>query len=125
VVEFVFSLPPKQKIRNGWTKYVLRNAMKGSIPEPVRKNRKKSGTPIPQRRWMTDLKEEIRSVLESDKFRRREYFNQPVILNIFDRYCSGRLNRLEREYYADLLWRILNLELWLEIFFDPNDTVDQ
>jgi asparagine synthase (glutamine-hydrolysing) len=99
--------------------------MKGSIPEPVRKNRKKSGTPIPQRRWMTELKEEIRSVLKSDKFRRREYFNQTVILNMFDRYCSGRLNRLEREYYADLLWRILNLELWLEIFFDPNDTVDQ
>jgi len=124
VIDFVFSLPPTQKIRNGWTKYVLRNALKGSIPELVRKNRKKSGTPIPQQRWMTELKEEIRGMLESDKFRRRGYFNQPVVLNIFDRYCSGKLSRLEREYYANLLWRILNIELWLEIFFDAEGTLD-
>jgi asparagine synthase (glutamine-hydrolysing) len=124
VVEFVFLLPPTQKIRNGWTKYVLRNAMKGLIPDLVRKNRRKAGTPIPQQRWMNDLKEDIRRLLESDKFRKREYFNQPAILNVFDRYCSGKLNRIQREYYANLLWRILNLELWLEIFFDQDDTMD-
>jgi hypothetical protein len=73
---------------------------------------------------MNDLKEDIRRLLESDKFRKREYFNQPAILNVFDRYCSGKLNRIQREYYANLLWRILNLELWLEIFFDQDDTMD-
>jgi len=124
VVEFAFSLPPTQKIRNGWTKYVLRNAMKGLIPDLVRKNRRKAGTPIPQQRWMNDLKEDIRGLLESDKFRKREYFNQPAILNVFDRYCSGKLNRIQREYYTNILWRILNLELWLETFFDQDDTID-
>jgi len=36
---------------------------------------------------------------------------------VFDRYCEGRLNRLERPHYPSVLWRILNLELWLETFF--------
>jgi hypothetical protein len=39
---------------------------------------------------------------------------------VFDRYCEGKLSHLERQYYADVLWRILNLELWLEAFFDSD-----
>lgn len=118
IVEFAFSLPATQKIRDGWTKYVMRNAIKGFIPEAIRKNRKKFGTPIPQQRWMRELRRDIRKLFESNKFREREYFNQPAIIDVFDRYCKGKLNRVERRYYADVLWRILNLELWLETFFD-------
>ncbi len=117
IVEFVFSLPATQKIRNGWTKYVMRNAMKGLIPETVRRKRKKFGTPIPQQRWMRELHENIRKLFESSKFREREYFNQSAILEVFDRYCQGQLSRLELQYYTNVLWRIINLELWLETFF--------
>jgi asparagine synthase (glutamine-hydrolysing) len=123
IVEFAFSLPATQKIRDGWTKYVVRNAMKGIIPEAIRKNRKKLGTPIPQQRWMRELRPNIRKLFESNKFRKREYFNQPAILDIFERYCEGKLSRLERQYYVDVLWRILNLELWLETFFDSNTEI--
>jgi len=118
IVEFAFSLPATQKIRNGWTKYVMRNAVKGLIPEAIRRKRKKFGTPIPQQRWMRELRRNIRKLFESDKFRERGYFNQPAILDVFDRYCEGKLSRIERQYYANVLWRILNLELWLETFFD-------
>jgi asparagine synthase (glutamine-hydrolysing) len=118
IVEFAFSLPATQKIRDGWTKYVMRNAMKGFIPEAIRKNRKKFGTPIPQQRWIKELRRDIRNLFESNKFREREYFNQPAILDVFNHYCEGKLNRIEREYYTEVLWRILNLELWLETFFD-------
>ena len=79
--------------------------------------RKKFGTPIPQQRWMKEL-QNLREVFASKKFRERGYFNQSVILDVFDRYCEGKLGRIEREYYQNVLWRILNLELWLEIFFD-------
>jgi asparagine synthase (glutamine-hydrolysing) len=118
IVEFAFSLPATQKIRDGWTKYVVRKAMKGYIPESIRRNRKKFGTPIPQQCWMRELRRNIRKLFESPKFRKREYFNQPVILDMFDRYCEGRFNRIEHQYYGNVLWKILNLELWLETFFD-------
>jgi asparagine synthase (glutamine-hydrolysing) len=118
IVEFAFSLPATQKIRDGWTKYVMRNAVKGFIPEAIRKKRKKFGTPIPQQRWMRELRRNIRKLFESNKFRERGYFNQPAILDVFDRYCEGKLSRIERQSYYNVLWRILNLELWLETFFD-------
>jgi asparagine synthase (glutamine-hydrolysing) len=118
IVQFAFSLPATQKIRNGWTKYIMRNAMKGLIPETVRKKRKKFGTPIPQQRWMRELHQNIKRLLESNKFQQRGYFNQPAILEVFNRYCEGKLSRIEREYYTNVLWRILNLELWLETFLD-------
>jgi asparagine synthetase B (glutamine-hydrolysing) len=92
--------------------------MKGLIPDVVRRKRKKRGAPIPQQRWMKELQQNIRELFESKKFRERKYFNQPAILGVFDRYCEGKLNRLEREVYRDMLWRIINLELWLELYFD-------
>lgn len=35
LVEFCLSLPPEQKLRNGWTRYVLRRAMDGYLPRKV------------------------------------------------------------------------------------------
>ncbi len=42
LVEFCVSLPPDQKIRNGWTRFVLRSALEGILPEPIRWRRDKS-----------------------------------------------------------------------------------
>lgn len=118
LVEFAFSLPASQKIQDGWTKYVFRNAVSGLIPNAIIKNKKKSATSIPQKRWMTQLQKEIRALFESDTFKKRNLFNKSMILNVFDRYCEGKLSRIERQYYRDMLWRIVNLELWFEVFFD-------
>ncbi|MCW4003671.1 MAG: asparagine synthase (glutamine-hydrolyzing) [Candidatus Bathyarchaeota archaeon] len=117
LVEFAFSLPANQKIRNGLTKYVLRKAMKGLIPEAIRLNKKKLGTPIPQQRWMRELQQYITNLIASDKFKERGYFDQSAVLYIFNRYCEGKFNRVEHHYYTNILWRIVNLELWFEIFF--------
>jgi len=123
IVEFSFSLPTTQRIRNGWTKYVLRNAMKGIIPEAVRKTRKKFGAPIPLECWMRELRGNIRKIFESSKFRERGYFNQPAILDAYDRFCEGKLDRFSSARYAEVFWRILNLELWLETFFDSKSEI--
>jgi asparagine synthase (glutamine-hydrolysing) len=117
VVEYSFLLPESQKIKNGWGKYVLRNAVKGIVPESVRK-RGKLGTPVPLDRWMKNLHHDISRILRSDRFRDRGYFNQPRVLEVYDRYYKGMLKRSERQFYGDVLWRILNVELWFEVFFD-------
>jgi asparagine synthase (glutamine-hydrolysing) len=118
IVDFSFSLPTTQKLRNGWNKYVLRNALEGLIPESIRKSRKKFGAPIPLERWMKQLRRNIRKIFESSKFRNRGYFNQSEILDAYDRFCEGKFDRFSSTRYAEVFWRILNLELWLETFFD-------
>jgi asparagine synthase (glutamine-hydrolysing) len=116
IIEFSFSMPENQKIRKAWSKYVLRTATKNLIPESIRK-RKKQGTPIPLERWLKDLRNEIREVFNSKEFRERGYFNQNAVLNLYERYCSGKLNRQQRQFYGGIIWRILNVELWFRAFF--------
>ncbi|GGB75812.1 hypothetical protein GCM10010833_33810 [Blastomonas aquatica] len=42
LVEFCLALPVHFKVRNGWTRFILREATRGVLPEPVRLRRDKS-----------------------------------------------------------------------------------
>jgi len=119
LVEYVFSLPITERIKNGWTKVILRNAMRGTIPEKIRRRRGKIGFAAPQIRWMIELREEITKIFASEEFGRRGYFNQDEILGIFDQLCRGKVDY----NLSDILWRILNLELWFQTFFDNESTL--
>ncbi len=52
LVEFVFTLPDACLHRHGWTKWILREAIKGTVPEPIRQRVDKLGYMPPQRRWL-------------------------------------------------------------------------
>jgi len=69
LVEFVYSLPLNQKIGGGFTKYVLREAMKGKLPEDVRaRNILKVGIGSPWEYWSkNELKEWRNDMLNSQK----------------------------------------------------------
>jgi asparagine synthase (glutamine-hydrolysing) len=54
LVEFVFSLPSHFKIREGWTKWLLRQSMEDLLPEEIVYRRDKTGFEPPQRVWMQD-----------------------------------------------------------------------
>lgn len=47
IVNFVFSLENKYKIRNGWNKWILRKAMKNILPDEVIYRKDKKGFPTP------------------------------------------------------------------------------
>lgn len=113
LVEYAFSLPSNQKIRNGWTKFILRNSTKGVLPEKIRLRRNKIGFATPQADWLRKLEPEIKKIFTSKKFKNRGYFNQVEILKKFKDFCKGDLDE-----YSDLFWRIINLELWLEMYVD-------
>jgi len=52
LVEFIFSLPSHFKIRNGFSKYVLRNAMKETLPKEIVWRKDKIGFEPPQQQWL-------------------------------------------------------------------------
>jgi asparagine synthase (glutamine-hydrolysing) len=56
LVSFVFSLPSSYKIRHGYTKWILRKAMKGILPDEITKNKRKTGFEPPQKLWMNSKK---------------------------------------------------------------------
>lgn len=119
LVEYVYSLPINQKLQNGWTKRILRNAMKGILPEKIRKRRQKIGFATPQETWLKELKKEIREVFLSSQFQQRKYFRQQEILKKFDEFCTGKSG-----HYHNIFWRMLNLEIWFRVFIDKKQSMN-
>jgi asparagine synthase (glutamine-hydrolysing) len=59
LVEYVFTLPVELKLHEGWTKYVLRKAMHGILPDEVAWRVDKKGFEPPTQKWLrTDLAKE-------------------------------------------------------------------
>ncbi|MFC1966410.1 asparagine synthase (glutamine-hydrolyzing) [Chloroflexota bacterium] len=110
IVEYAFSLPATQKIRDGWTKWVLRQAMVGIIPEEVRLRRDKLGFPAPEALWLRQGKERITELLSGDILS-AEFINPRFILKNLDSLLSQDTTA------APEVWRAINLELWLRMFF--------
>lgn len=52
LVEFIFSLPGNFKIRQGWTKWILRETMKDKLPADITWRKNKVGFEPPQKVWM-------------------------------------------------------------------------
>jgi asparagine synthase (glutamine-hydrolysing) len=116
LIEYVFSLPITQRLKNGWTKYILRNAMRSILPENVRERRNKIGFLTPEELWLRELRKQMRTVFASSEFGKRKYFNQQEILGKFDEFCQKG-----SRHFAEIFWRILNLEIWFRVFIDePN-----
>lgn len=62
-VELVLALPDEWKIRDGWSKYVQRKALEGSLHPEVVWRRDKKGFVTPQRTWKEELQPRLRAFL--------------------------------------------------------------
>ncbi len=119
LVRFVFALPDEALIHEGWSKRVLRDAMRGRVPESVRRRRDKVGATTPQGEWFMRLKNHIYGVFLSESFADRPYVDQSAVLHAFEGWIKGT-NSID----SMTVWRMLNLELWLQEFFDEHDPAD-
>ncbi|HEY4694595.1 MAG TPA: asparagine synthase (glutamine-hydrolyzing) [Candidatus Nanoarchaeia archaeon] len=112
LVEFVFSLPNDQKIKDARTKAVLRNAMHGIIPEKVEGRLDKIGFTTPEDLWFrTVLKKMTLDILGSKSFKDRGFINPEKALEQFQNLSSD-VNK------SSAIWRWVNLELWFRKFID-------
>jgi len=115
LVEMAMSAPHGQRIKNGWTKYVLRQAMRYTLPAKIRLRRSKLGFETPEAKWLSDhLSKKVEMILDSDSFNSRGLFEPQKAKRLFRNMRCGKLSRT----YARMLWRYINLELWLREFFD-------
>jgi asparagine synthase (glutamine-hydrolysing) len=116
VVEFLGALPLRQKIRDGVTKYILRKAIKGLVPESIRCRMDKMGFVTPEEVWMREgLRPFVMEILTSPGFRSRKYWDADQVLESFKRYVAGG------EAYSPELFRIVCTELWLRMMFDARN----
>lgn len=105
LVEFIFSIPYDYLIKNGWTKFVLRESMKDRIPEDIRMRKGKLAFSVPQKKWLSEM-ETFLSLTFNEDSRSAKYIDKSKILN-----------SIKTEKYNDkVLFRALNLERWMSVF---------
>jgi asparagine synthase (glutamine-hydrolysing) len=113
LVELAFGLDARELIRNGTTKWVLRQALADILPRVVRDRVDKLGFVTPEARFFRGALGELAAdAFASRAFADREWVDGPAV--------RGRLERHRRgEGTAGFeLWRALSVELWARSFLD-------
>jgi asparagine synthase (glutamine-hydrolysing) len=115
LVEFAATIPPEMNLRNGTTKYILKRAMRGILPDQII-DRPKRGFAVPLGYWFRGkLGAYVRDLLLGEESRRRGFFNT--------RYIENLVARHERGQDLDLqLWTLISFELWSRTFLDRGAT---
>jgi asparagine synthase (glutamine-hydrolysing) len=84
LVEFLFTLPPHLKIKDGWTKWLLRKAMEHVLPKEIVWRKDKVGFEPPQKKWMQNPLvqqriQESKKILVEKNILSKAVLNKPVI----------------------------------------------
>ncbi len=109
-VEFAARLPDDLKLRGGVQKYVLKKAVADLLPREI-VHRKKMGFPTPLREWLLDRRAEpLYAALQSRDGLLAEYLDSREVVSLIERHRSGI------EDATDRIWRLLNLQLWGDLF---------
>lgn len=103
VVELAFSLPDDYKIRDGWTKYLLRKAFSDALPRSVAWRRDKVGFGAPESTWIKAheqaMKQEIRgSQILGEITDRKRLLNEYQQLSLKERWAYYSVAVWERVY---------------------------
>jgi len=112
LVEYGVSLPDHLKVHNGWSKFAVREALRGVLPDIVRRRTSKLGFAAPDRRWLAgELRPQVTELIE-DTLRCEKYVDAAALRRW---YRSPHTARASEESYLGL-FRILALEMWMRAF---------
>jgi asparagine synthase (glutamine-hydrolysing) len=103
LVETALSINNSFKIKDGWTKYLLRKSVEGIIPDEIAWRTNKMGFNAPEARWLSEI--------------RPTMLNQIIQSEILNK-ISDKKSILKRYDKMDLRtqWRLYNIAKWEEAF---------
>lgn len=105
IVEFLATVPPREKIPAMVPKGLLREAASSWLPAAVKARRDKFAFPVPVEAWFAgDLAPFVRDLTQSPRALERGFFNPDVLR-------SGEL-------YPWELWHAMTMEMWARVFLD-------
>jgi asparagine synthase (glutamine-hydrolysing) len=106
LVEYVYSLSYKDKVKNGEKKWLLKEALRGVVPDNILYDPKK-GFSVPYEEWLKNsLKNMFFDNLNQFVFNHPDVFNFNYISNLFE------LTEKNIQNHSFMLWKILNFTIW-------------
>lgn len=105
-VDFCAQLPMSAKLEKGYSKAIMRKALR--LPEVIRKRKDKIGFATPEDQWIKDEEMYIKKIMGKKDFKAKRFLNQNKIMENW----YGIINNNEIPYF----FRLVCLERWMEIF---------
>lgn len=110
LVEFCLGLPDEFKLAEGWTKRILRDAMRDRLPESIRMRVDKIGFATAEQQWLRGPQRETFRRLALDAIDAAGGILTPAARNLVTRKLDPR------GAYNPVVWRIVSFGAWLRRF---------
>jgi asparagine synthase (glutamine-hydrolysing) len=107
LVEYVIGLPNSYKIRDGYSKFILREAM-DELPDVVKYRKDKMGFVAPDAPWLKENKVRVRAELQL-MVSRTGIFTDDLVVR-FDKFVSGELG------YEPIYFRAMAFSRFINVF---------
>lgn len=111
IVSYVFALPSKMKVRNGVSKWILREALKGILPDRIRSRLSKLGFTAPEEKWIRS--KEFQQYVQNKRIMdilKNSPIDVPAFHNKISQFLKGEIP------YNKTFWRIYNYAMWKQRF---------
>lgn len=110
LVEFNLGLPSHYKINNGWTKHVMREGLKNTLPPPICWRVDKIGFATAEEEWICNERSDaFTKLIEQSISFSKGIFNQNT-LPLATSMITGN------KPYNSILWRQITFAHWLQLF---------
>ncbi len=111
-MELVAGIPSQLKLKGSKTKFILKTAFNGFLPDAIFK-RRKMGFGVPISRWFrNELKDYIYEILLDSRTLNRGYFKREGIERLLNDHIGLRYD------HSGKIWALLFLEIWFRVFMD-------
>jgi len=108
VVEFALQLPTKFKIRDGQSKWILRQVLYKHVPKELM-DRPKMGFSVPINTWLRGpMRDWAESLLSPASIKQDGFLSSEIASRYWKEHLSGSRN------YGNKLWNILMFQAWLK-----------
>lgn len=117
LVEAALSLPSEAKLSNGKTKIIFKEALYDILPRIIRERKDKIGFAAPVDEFFRKpaIIEYCSNIIYSEEFKSRHYWQWDEVENLYSQYLRGEIN------IGDTIWKWINLNTWLNHFFDQKE----
>ena len=116
LVEFCSRIPPTLKMRGFREKYILREALRGVLPDEIRTRKKRPLSAPVQHWWRRALPQFVEDSLSQRSLREKGYFQPAFVKELLDRHrrCEGN--------YGSHLSTVLAVQMWDGLFRSASTT---
>ncbi|MGE6628784.1 asparagine synthase (glutamine-hydrolyzing) [Bacillus sp. NPDC077027] len=117
VFEAASKIPEELKTKDGTTKYLLRKAAEGIVPDHVL-HRKKLGFPVPIRHWLkNEMNEWAKDIIKNSQT--DEYINKEYVFELLNDHCAGKADHSRK------IWTVLIFMIWHSIYVERSIDPEQ